>query len=90
MISYEDVSTAAEWLVRAFGLREELRYEEPNGRVSHVELRLGEGSVMLGNPSLDCESPKRHPATSHRRSGALSERAAVSESVARASRSAGS
>ena len=63
MISYEDVSAAAEWLVRAFGFREELRYEEPNGRVSHVELRLGEGAVMLGNPSLDYESPKRHRET---------------------------
>ena len=63
MVSYEDVSAAAEWLVRAFGFREELRYEEPNGRVSHVELRLGEGAVMLGNPSLDYESPKRHRET---------------------------
>ena len=41
MLSYEDVAGAAEWLVRVFGFREELRYEEPHGRVSHVELRLG-------------------------------------------------
>jgi PhnB protein len=60
MLSYEDVAGAAEWLVRVFGFREELRYEEPDGRVSHVELRLGDGAVMLGNPNPDYQSPKRH------------------------------
>jgi uncharacterized glyoxalase superfamily protein PhnB len=60
MISYEDVGLAADWLIRAFGLREELRYEEPDGRVTHVELRLGAGAVMLGNPGPHYESPRRH------------------------------
>src|SRR2546429_9903042 len=60
MLSYEDVAGAAEWLVRVFGFREELRYEEPDGRVTHVELRLGDGEVMLGNPSPRYESPKTH------------------------------
>jgi uncharacterized glyoxalase superfamily protein PhnB len=60
MLSYEDVAGAAEWLVRVFGFREELRFEEPDGRVSHVELRLGDGAVMLGNPSPHYESPKTH------------------------------
>jgi uncharacterized glyoxalase superfamily protein PhnB len=60
MLSYEDVAGAATWLVEAFGFRETLRYEEPDGRVSHVELRLGDGAVMLGNPSPDYEGPKRH------------------------------
>jgi uncharacterized glyoxalase superfamily protein PhnB len=63
MLSYEDVGRAAEWLVEAFGFREELRYEEPDGRVSHVELRLGEGAVMLGNPGPHYESPKHHRET---------------------------
>src|SRR5438105_3961928 len=60
MLSYEDVGGAAAWIVEAFGFREELRYEEPDGRVSHVELRHGDGSVMLGNPSPDYQSPKTH------------------------------
>jgi uncharacterized glyoxalase superfamily protein PhnB len=29
MLSYEDVAGAAEWLVRVFGCREDLRYESP-------------------------------------------------------------
>jgi uncharacterized glyoxalase superfamily protein PhnB len=60
MLSYEDVAAAADWLVRVFGFSEELRYEERNGRVSHVELRLGDGAIMLGNPSPHYESPKTH------------------------------
>jgi uncharacterized glyoxalase superfamily protein PhnB len=60
MLSYEDVGGAAVWLADAFGFREELRFEEPDGRVSHVELRLGDGAVMLGNPSPHYQSPKTH------------------------------
>jgi uncharacterized glyoxalase superfamily protein PhnB len=60
MLSYEDPGRAADWLVQAFGFREELRYEERSGRVSHVELRLGDGVVMLGNPSPHYQGPKRH------------------------------
>jgi uncharacterized glyoxalase superfamily protein PhnB len=63
MLSYEDPGRAAEWLVEAFGFSEELRYEEPDGRVSHVELRLGAGAVMLGNPGPHYQSPKRHRET---------------------------
>ena len=60
MLSYEDVAAAADWLVRVFGFREELRYEDSAGRATHVELRLGDGAVMLGNPSARYESPKTH------------------------------
>jgi PhnB protein len=60
MLSYEDVAGAADWLVRVFGFREELRYEDSAGRATHVELRLGDGAVMLGNPSPHYESPKTH------------------------------
>jgi uncharacterized glyoxalase superfamily protein PhnB len=63
MLSYEDPGAAADWLVEAFGFRETLRYEETDGRVSHVELRLGSGVVMLGNPSERYEGPKRHRET---------------------------
>jgi uncharacterized glyoxalase superfamily protein PhnB len=50
MLSYEDAGGAADWLVRAFGFEETLRYTEDGGKVSHVELRLGDGAVMLGSP----------------------------------------
>jgi len=60
MLSYEDVGAAADWLVRAFGFSEDFRYAEPDGQVSHVELTLGGGTVMLGNPGPHYEGPRRH------------------------------
>ncbi|MDX6449275.1 MAG: hypothetical protein QOD08_1738 [Gaiellaceae bacterium] len=50
MISYEDAGAAADWLALAFGFEETLRYTEESGKVSHVELRLGDGAIMLGSP----------------------------------------
>jgi uncharacterized glyoxalase superfamily protein PhnB len=60
MLSYEDVGGSADWLVRAFGFEETSRFTEPSGKASHVELRLGDGVVMLGNPGPDYHSPRRH------------------------------
>jgi uncharacterized glyoxalase superfamily protein PhnB len=60
MLSFEDVGAASEWLERAFGFRERLRYTEPDGQVTHAELELGDGVVMLGNPGRDYQSPARH------------------------------
>jgi uncharacterized protein YceH (UPF0502 family) len=60
MISYEDPGAAAEWLVAAFGFEERFRITEPDGRVTHVDLALGNGAVMLGCPSPEYRSPKRH------------------------------
>jgi PhnB protein len=60
MLSYEDCSAAADWLCRAFGFDETDRYAESDGRVTHVELRLGDGVVFLGNPGPDYQSPRRH------------------------------
>ena len=54
---YEDVGAAIAWLEEAFGFREELRYPEPDGRISHAEVRLGDGVVMLGGPSGDYRNP---------------------------------
>src|SRR5919109_3259106 len=60
MLSYEDCGAAADWLCRAFGFEETDRYAEADGRVTHVELRLGDGVVFLGNPGPDYQSPRRH------------------------------
>jgi PhnB protein len=62
MLSYEDVAGAIDWLTRAFGFREteNERYTEPDGKVSHAEMRLGGGAIMLGSPSPHYEGPRRH------------------------------
>ena len=56
---YEDAGAAIEFLVEAFGFTERLRFTDEDGRVTHAELSLGDGSIMLGAPGGDFRSPKR-------------------------------
>ena len=56
---YEDVAGALDWLTKAFGLRERMRIADPGGRVSHAEMELEEGVVMLGCPGPDYRNPRR-------------------------------
>jgi len=56
---YEDVEAALEWLGRAFGFRERLRIPGPDGRVTHAEMELAGGLVMMGHPGADYRNPKR-------------------------------
>jgi PhnB protein len=60
MLSYENGIAALEWLARAFGFREVTRHTTPDGRLSHGEMRAGDGLVMLASPTPDYQSPKRH------------------------------
>ena len=60
MISYEDGIRAMEWLASAFGFRETARLTGPDGRLSHGEMRAGDGVIMLASPTPDYRSPKRH------------------------------
>ena len=65
MIAYEDAATAIDWLVRAFGFRERKgeRIKDRDGRITHAELRLGEGRVFLATPTPDYQGPKHHRET---------------------------
>ena len=56
---YEDGAAAIDFLASAFGFREVLRSESPEGRVWHAELALGDGNVYLGEPGSDYRNPKR-------------------------------
>jgi uncharacterized glyoxalase superfamily protein PhnB len=60
MLAYEDGAAAIDWLTNAFGFREQLRYTEEDGRISHAQLELSGGMIMLGTPSPHYQSPKRH------------------------------
>lgn len=63
MISYEDGVAALEWLVEAFGFIELARWLDDQGRLSHGEVKTGNGIVMLASPTPDYESPRRHRQT---------------------------
>jgi PhnB protein len=54
---YEDGAAAIDFLTNAFGFEEVMRMDE-NGVVNHAELRLGDDSVMLGDPGEDYRNPK--------------------------------
>ena len=60
MISYEDGIAALEWLAKAFGFHERTRLIGPNGQLSHGEMDVGDGVIMLATPTPDYESPKHH------------------------------
>jgi uncharacterized glyoxalase superfamily protein PhnB len=62
MISYEDVAAALDWLAAAFGFRERegTRLTSDDGRITHAEMELGDGVIMLANPTPDYQSPKHH------------------------------
>jgi uncharacterized glyoxalase superfamily protein PhnB len=61
MIGYEDVEKAVIWLSRAFGFRERgERFMDDQGRVTHAELDVDGGRVMLGWPGSDYQSPAHH------------------------------
>jgi len=60
MISYEDGTAAMDWLCRVFGFLEKTRMIDDAGRLTHGELTLGDGIVMLASPTPDYQSPKHH------------------------------
>jgi uncharacterized glyoxalase superfamily protein PhnB len=60
MIAYEDGPAAMDWLCQAFGFRERTRLLTRDGRLSHGELEVGDGLIMLATPSPDYRGPKRH------------------------------
>jgi uncharacterized glyoxalase superfamily protein PhnB len=63
-ISYEDGDAALEFLSRAFGFKERLRYTNDDGSLGHAEMVIGDdGVIMLGTPP-DYQSPKKTGARS--------------------------
>ena len=57
---YEDVASALEWLSTAFGFVEHLRFTDDVGSVTHAEMRLSDGVIMLGDPGESYENPSHH------------------------------
>ena len=56
ILIYDDVGQAIEWLCRAFGFRERLRFTR-DGIVSHAQLSFAEGSIMLGRQGGSFQPP---------------------------------
>jgi len=54
---YKDVDAALDFLAKVFGFEEVLRYTGDEGYVSHAEMRIGDGTVYLGDPGDQYQSP---------------------------------
>jgi PhnB protein len=59
-LTYEDGNAALEWLAEVFGFAETARFTSSDGRLSHGEMSVGDGLIMLASPSPAYEGPKRH------------------------------
>ena len=58
VLVYEDVGKAIEWLCATFGFRERLRAAGPGGSVTHAQLDIAEGAVMLGRQGAEFRPPR--------------------------------
>jgi uncharacterized glyoxalase superfamily protein PhnB len=55
---YHSCEDALDWLSRAFGFEEVLRYTGEEGYVSHAEMKLGDAHIFMGNPGNGYRNPK--------------------------------
>jgi uncharacterized glyoxalase superfamily protein PhnB len=58
ILVYEEVEKAIDWLCDAFGFTERLRAAAPGGNVTHAQLAIAEGAVMLGRQGGEFRSPR--------------------------------
>ena len=49
-LAVEDAARAIEYYKQAFGAKEAVRMDAPNGMIAHAELEVGDSRVMLSDP----------------------------------------
>jgi len=52
-LRYRDAPAAIDWLVKAFGFREQMVVPNENGTIAHAELRFESGVMMLASARDD-------------------------------------
>jgi PhnB protein len=57
---YEDCVAALDFLSKAFGFTEQMRIPGPDGNITHAEMSLADGFIMMGTPGPEYENPNRH------------------------------
>ena len=63
MLTYENGVFAMEWLCRVFGFSEKTKWVDDRGRLTHGEIILGEGMIMMASGNEDYQSPLHHRQT---------------------------
>jgi PhnB protein len=61
----DGAAAALEFYMKAFGAREVLRMDAPNGKIGHAEMRIGDSIVMLADeyPDMDFRGPRARGGT---------------------------
>jgi PhnB protein len=59
-LSVRDATQAIKFYTRAFGAREVMQLRQPDGKVGHAELRIGDAPIMLADevPEINFRSPE--------------------------------
>lgn len=59
-LSVKDASRAIKFYQRAFGAREVIQVRQPDGKIGHAELRIGDAPIMLADefPEINFRSPE--------------------------------
>jgi PhnB protein len=56
---YSGCEDALDFLSRAFGFEETLRYIGAEGYVNHAEMAVGDGHIYMGNPGPQYRNPRQ-------------------------------
>jgi PhnB protein len=59
-LSVKDAGRAIEFYKKAFGAREVMRMPQPDGKIGHAEIRIGDAPIMLADefPEMNFLSPQ--------------------------------
>ena len=59
-LSVKDATRAIKFYKRAFGAREVIQVRQPDGKIGHAELRIGDAPIMLADefPEINFRSPE--------------------------------
>jgi PhnB protein len=59
-LSVKNAASAIEFYKKAFGAREVMRMPQPDGKIGHAELRIGDAPIMLADefPEMNFLSPQ--------------------------------
>ena len=49
-LAVDDAAAAIEYYTKAFGAKERVRMDAPDGKIGHAELEIGDSLVMLSDP----------------------------------------
>jgi PhnB protein len=59
-LAVDDAAEAIEYYKRAFGAKERVRMDAPDGKIGHAELEIGDSVVMLSDPFPQATTKSPH------------------------------